>query len=172
MVPTSFQPLYFKWFNLRTYLFAFLFIAGNILLPQLCHLIPSGGPMLLPVYFFTLIAAYKFGWKVGLLTAVLSPLVNSALFGMPPVAALPVILIKSCLLAVAASLVAYRSGKVSLLLILLVLVAYQIPGSLAEWLITKNFNAALADLTIGIPGILLQLLGGWIVLKKLAKYER
>lgn len=172
MIPTSFQPLYFKWFDLRTYLFALLFVVGNILLPQLCHLLPSGGQMLLPIYFFTLIAAYKFGWKVGLLTAILSPLVNSALFGMPPVAALPVILIKSCLLAVAASLVASRSNKVSLLLILLVVAAYQVIGSLAEGLIAWSFNAALADITIGIPGILLQWIGGWIILKKLASYER
>lgn len=172
MIPTSFQPLYFKWFSLRTYLFTLLFVVGNILLPQLCHLLPSGGQILLPIYFFTLIAAYKFGWKVGLLTAILSPLVNSALFGMPLVAALPVILIKSCLLAVAASVVAYRSNKVSLLLILLVLVAYQIPGSLAEWLITKDFGAALADLTKGVPGILLQWIGGWLILTKLASYER
>ena len=27
----------------KTYLFAALFIAGNILLPQLCHLAPLGG---------------------------------------------------------------------------------------------------------------------------------
>ena len=35
--------------NVKTYLFALLFIAGNIALPQLCHLIPYGGPTLLPV---------------------------------------------------------------------------------------------------------------------------
>ena len=74
--------------NIKTYLFAFLFIAGNILLPQLCHLIPAGGPTLLPIYFFTLIAAYKYGFRVGLLTALLSPVINHLLFGMPEVPAL------------------------------------------------------------------------------------
>ena len=73
----------------RSYLFAALFIVGNIVLPQLCHLVPQGGLILLPIYFFTLIGAYKYGWQVGLATALLSPLVNSALFGMPPVALLP-----------------------------------------------------------------------------------
>ena len=43
--------------NARTYGFSALFIAGNILLPQLCHTIHLGGPMLLPIYFFTLIGA-------------------------------------------------------------------------------------------------------------------
>lgn len=59
--------------NVRTYLAASLFIVGNILFPQFFHLIPQGGITWLPIYFFTLIGAYKYGWKVGLLTAVLSP---------------------------------------------------------------------------------------------------
>ena len=50
--------------NVKTYLFALLFVAGNIALPQLCHLVPAGGPTLLPIYFFTLIAAYKYGFKI------------------------------------------------------------------------------------------------------------
>ena len=85
--------------NARTYLMAALFIAGNMALPQLFHLIPQGGITWLPIYFFTLIGAYKFGWKVGLLTAVLSPIINSLLFGMPLPAVLPAILLKSVLLA-------------------------------------------------------------------------
>ena len=70
----------------KTYLAAALFVAGNIVLPQICHLVPQGGLRWLPIYFFTLVGAYKYGWRVGLLTAVLSPAVNSALFGMPAAA--------------------------------------------------------------------------------------
>ena len=98
----------------KTYLAAALFVAGNIVLPQICHLVPQGGLRWLPIYFFTLVGAYKYGWRVGLLTAVLSPAVNSALFGMPAAAMLPVILLKSVLLAVAASLAAWRAGRVTL----------------------------------------------------------
>lgn len=65
--------------NVRTYLFALLFVVGNIALPQICHLVPYGGPTLLPIYFFTLIAAYKYGFRVGLLTAILSPVINHLL---------------------------------------------------------------------------------------------
>ena len=72
--------------NVKTYLFALLFVAGNIALPQLCHLVPTGGPTLLPIYFFTLIAAYKYGFKVGLLTALLSPVVNNLIFAKPAAA--------------------------------------------------------------------------------------
>ena len=74
----------------KTYWIAALFMLGNLLLPQLCHLVPQGGMRWLPIYLFTLIGAYKYGWRVGLLTAVASPLLNSALFGMPAAAVLPV----------------------------------------------------------------------------------
>ena len=46
--------------NAKTYLMAALFIAGNMALPQLFHLIPQGGITWLPIYFFTLIGAYQF----------------------------------------------------------------------------------------------------------------
>ena len=81
--------------NVKTYLATSLFIVGNILFPRLFHLIPLGGLTWLPIYFFTLIGAYKYGWKVGLLTAILSPVINSLLFGMPVPAVLPAILLKS-----------------------------------------------------------------------------
>ena len=103
-----------------TYFAALTFIAGNILLPQLVHLIPQGGIIWLPIYFFTLVGAYKYGWRVGLLTAIASPVVNSLLFGMPPAAALPAILLKSVLLALAAGYAASHFKKASLALLALV----------------------------------------------------
>lgn len=153
----------------KTYLFATVFIVGNLLLPQLAHLIPQGGFILLPIYFFTLIAAYKYGIQVGLLTAVFSPLVNSLLFEMPIVSVLPIIIIKSVLLAVAAALAAKYFGKVSLLGILIAIFAYQIIGTTIEWAIVKDFMAAVQDFRLGIPGMLIQLFCGYFVLKVLAK---
>ncbi|MDR1121761.1 MAG: ECF transporter S component [Dysgonamonadaceae bacterium] len=153
----------------KTYVFAVLFIVGNILLPQLCHLVPGGGLTWLPIYFFTLIAAYKYGLGVGLLTAVFSPLINSLLFGMPMMAALPVILIKSGLLAVAGALAARYVGKVSLWAILLVVLAYQLVGTAIEWAIVGEFFKAVQDFRIGIPGMLLQVAGGYLLLKAIAK---
>jgi len=155
--------------DIKTYMVAALFIAGNIVLPQLCHLIPQGGMILLPIYFFTLIAAYKFGWKAGLLAAVLSPVVNSLCFGMPALALLPVILVKSSLLAVFAALAASRFQKVSLLLLAVVVVAYQLVGGVAEWAITGSLDAALQDFRLGYPGMLLQIAGGYAVLRYLLK---
>lgn len=151
----------------RTYWVAALFIVGNIALPQLCHLLPAGGPTLLPIYFFTLVAAYKYGWKVGVLTAVASPLVNALLFAMPAPTVLPAILTKSLLLAAAAGFAARRFGRVSLWMLLAVVLFYQVVGSAAEWAYTGSLAAALQDFRIGIPGMLLQILGGYLFIKYL-----
>ncbi len=155
--------------NTKTYLFAVIFVVGNLLLPQLAHLVPQGGFIFLPIYFFTLIAAYKYGIHVGLLTALLSPMANHLLFGMPPMAVLPAIIIKSAILAIAAALVAKHFGKVSLVGILLAIMAYQVIGTAIEWGMTQNFFAAVQDFRIGLPGMLLQLVGGYVVLKALAR---
>lgn len=157
------------WREMRTYLFALLFIAGNIVLPQLCHLIPQGGLMLLPIYFFTLIAAYKFGLRVGLLTAVLSPLINSALFGMPAAAVLPVITIKGVLLAAAAAWMASRSKGASLTALVAVVLGYQLAGGAIEWAMTGSVASALQDWKLGWPGMLLQAVGGWLVINSLLR---
>ena len=98
----------------RAYMAAALFVAGNIVLPQLCHLVPQGGLVWLPIYFFTLVAAYKYGLTAGLLTAVASPVANSLLFGMPAAVMLPIILVKSVLLALAASFIASKVRGVAL----------------------------------------------------------
>ena|SRR5690554_3785847 len=155
--------------NAKTYLFATIFVVGNLLLPQLAHLIPQGGFIFLPIYFFTLIAAYKYGIHVGLLTAILSPLANHLLFGMPPAAVLPAIIIKSAILAISAAWLAKRFNKVSLLAILLAVLAYQVIGTAAEWAMTQNLMVALQDFRLGVPGMLIQLVGGYFVLKALAK---
>lgn len=155
--------------NVKTYLFAVIFAAGNLILPQLIHTIPKGGLIFLPIYFFTLIAAYKYGIHVGILTAVLSPLLNNALFGMPPAAVLPAILVKSILLAVIAAALAKHFGKVSFLAVLIAVLGYQILGFVFEWAWTSDFGLAMQDFRLGIPGILIQIIGGYFVLKALEK---
>ena len=149
----------------KTYWMSLLFVTGNILLPQLCHLIPQGGVTFLPIYFFTLIGAYKYGWKVGLLTALASPLINSMIFGMPAQAVLPAILMKSTLLAIAAGWMAQRCKTVTILSLLGVVLAYQCIGTLGEWLMSGSLTTALQDFRIGLPGMALQVIGGYFVLR-------
>lgn len=162
---TSATVYSFGYREVKTYVMAALFVAGNIVLPQLCHLVPQGGFVWLPIYFFTLIAAYKYGLTAGLLTAVLSPVVNSALFGMPAAAVLPVILVKSVLLAIAAAFIASHVGRVALWAVALTVVAYQGIGTLAEWAMCGSFTDAIQDIRLGWPGILVQIFGGYAVMK-------
>lgn len=152
--------------NYKTYLAAGLFIIGNIVVPQLCHLIPNGGLIFLPIYFFTLVGTFKCGWKVGILTAVLSPVVNCVLFGMPPVASLPAILIKSITLVVAIALIS-RKMDFSILSVALAVLAYQLVGMTVEFFMDFNLMHALQDLRMGWPGILIQIVGGYLILKAL-----
>lgn len=155
--------------ELRTWLVAGAFLVGNILLPQLVHLLPQGGMTWLPIYLFTLVGAYKYGWKVGLLTAVASPLANHLLFGMPALGMLPVILCKSVVLALAAGMIAARSERASLVMLALVIATYQLLGGLFEWAFTGSFALAVQDLRLGLPGIALQLFGGWFILNRLMR---
>lgn len=156
--------------NSKTYLLASLFVLGNLVFPQLAHLVPQGGLIFLPIYFFTLIAAYKYGLFVGMLTAFFSPLINSLIFGMPPVAVLPAIMIKSVVLVLAACLAAKHFGKVSFLGVVLAVLAYQFVGTLFEWILTQNLYIALQDIRLGFPGILIQIVGGYLVLKFMRRY--
>lgn len=153
--------------EIKTYLFISMFVAGNIILPQLCHLIPDGGKIFLPIYFFTLFASYKYGLNVGLITALLSPTINTVLFGMPAPELLPAILTKSIVLTFAAFIVAKKTNKVSLINLLIVVLIYQCVGTLSEWAMTSSFYAAIQDFRIGIPGMILQVVVSYLLLRKI-----
>ena len=88
---------------------------------------------------------------------------------MPPAAALPIILIKSVTLAVAAALIAKKTNKVTLLTVALAVVAYQLVGSLAEWVMTGSIEKASQDIILGWPGCLIQIVGGYVILRYLLK---
>lgn len=153
--------------NVKTYLVASLFVLGNIVLPQSFHLLSQGGMIWLPIYFFTLIGAYKYGWKAGLLTAVFSPLINSLFFGMPMPAVLPAILLKSVLLAFAAGYASHRYQRISLPLLAGVVLSYQLIGTFGEWAMIGDFYRAVQDFRLGLPGMGIQVCGGYLFIKYL-----
>lgn len=167
MKTTAIQLYSLDYKEVKTYLAASLFVVGNMVLPQLFHLVPQGGTTWLPIYFFTLIGAYKYGWKVGLLTAIFSPVLNALFFGMPLVASLPAILLKSILLAAAAGYAAQRFKRISILILAGVVLTYQITGTLGEWTIIGDFTRAVQDFRIGLPGMALQIFGGHLFIKYL-----
>ncbi len=156
----------FNYNEVMTYLWAMVFVICNLALPQLFHLIPQGGVIFSPLSFVILVGAYKFGWKTGLLAALLSPLVNHLLTGMPTMAVLPVMTLKLAVLALVAGLTAQHFKRATLLLLIGVILVTKVIGGLGEWLLTGGIAATIADFTIGWPGLLVMLFGSWLILRK------
>ena len=156
----------FNYDEAKTYLWAMVFVACNLVLPQVFHLIPQGGVIFSPLSLVILAGAYKFGWKTGLLAALLSPLVNHVLTGMPATAAMPVMTLKLVVIALVAGLTAQYFKTVNLLLIIGVVLASEAIGCLGELLLTGGIASTVADFTIGWPGLLLQVVGAWLILTK------
>ena len=153
----------------RAYTIAVLFTACNIVLPQLFHYIPGGGSAFLPIMFLTLITVYKYGWQAGMLTAILSPFANHILLGMPGMDVLPFISLKSIYLAAIAGYAAWRFRHTSISIIIGIVISYQAIGMLTEWLISGNIAFAINELITSIPGILLQIVGGYIFIHYILK---
>jgi hypothetical protein len=158
--------------QMRFYLYAVLFVAGNIILPWACHIIPDGGRILLPIFFFTLIAGYRYGFAAGLAVGILSPLANYLITGMPVAAFLPIVLVKGSLLAAAASIVAQRSSRLSFLLVLIVIVGYQMVGALFQCIYTGSLTSAIGDLRMAIPGMVIQVVAGYLILRALSHADK
>lgn len=151
--------------EVKTYLWAAVFVACNMVLPPLFHLIPQGGVIFSPLSLVILAGAYKFGWKAGLLAAVLSPMTNHIITGMPAMGVLEVMTMKLAVLAMVAGLVAQRFKSVSLALLVGVVLASKALGGFGELLLTGGIDATMADFIIGWPGLILQVVGAWLFVK-------
>lgn len=149
----------------KTYLWAMAFVACNLLLPQVFHLIPQGGIIFAPLSFVILAGAYKFGWNTGLLAALASPLINHAITGMPAWGVMPIMTLKLAVIALVAGLAAQRFQTVNLLLIMAVVLVSMVLGALGELVLTGGIAATISDITVGWPGILLQIFGTWLIIK-------
>ena len=151
--------------ELKTYLWAAVFVVCNMVLPKLFHLIPQGGIIFAPLSLVILAGAYKLGWKTGLLAAVASPLINNLVFGIPEWGVLPVMTLKLAVLALVAGLTAQHFRSVSLLLLISVVLVSEIIGGLGELALTGDIADTVKDFTIGWPGLLLQVFGTYLIVK-------
>lgn len=151
----------------KTYMWAAIFIVCNLALPQVFHLIPQGGIIFSPLSLVIMAGAYKFGWKTGLLAALLSPSVNHLITGMPATEVLPVMTTKLAVLALVAGLAAQRFKSVNLPLLIGVVLITKAIECLGEFVLTGGIAATIADFTIGWPGLILQILGTWLIIKYL-----
>ena len=153
--------------EVKTYMWAAIFVVCNLVLPQVFHLIPQGGIIFAPLSLVILAGAYKFGWRVGLIAALVSPLVNHLLTGMPAWNVLPVMTFKLAMLALTAGFTAQHFKKVTLLLLIGVVLVAELTGGLGELALTGGIEVTVQDFAIGWPGLLLQIIGAYLVCKYL-----
>ena len=149
--------------DVRTFLWAALFVVCNMALPQVAHLIPQGGIIFAPLSLVILVAACKLGWRTALLAAVVSPLVNNIVFGMPAWGVLPIMAVKLAVLALAAGLAVQRMQRVTLPMLCGAVLLSELVGGMAELVFTGGLHATIADFTIGWPGLLLQIAGCYLI---------
>lgn len=141
-----------------------LFIAGNIALPHLFHLVPGGGIAFLPIYWFTLIGVMACGLSVGLTAALMSPLMGWLIFGAPAAAMLPDMLLKGTLLALCAFFICRRLGN-GIPAVALSVAAAWLLSALAEWPFT-GAAYAFQDFVTGLPGLaLMSIVAPWAARK-------
>ncbi|MBR5687633.1 MAG: ECF transporter S component [Prevotella sp.] len=153
--------------EVKTYLWAAVFVACNLALPRLFHLIPEGGIIFSPLTLVILAGSYKFGWRVGLIAALASPLVNHLVTGMPATGVLPVMTLKLAVLALIAGLTAQHFKKCTLLLLIGVVLATKLVGGLGELAITGGIEVTIQDFTVGWPGLLMAVIGSYLICKYL-----
>jgi hypothetical protein len=153
--------------DLRLYGFVAVFTAGNLVAPMAVHSIPQGGLIFLPIFFFTLVAGYRFGFAAGALTAVASPVLNYALTGMPSAEMLVTVLAKSVLIAALAALLAGRTRRLNPWLLLLVAASMQLAGFGLDLARGGTVSGGLDALRLGIPGVVIMGFGGYLVLRLL-----
>jgi hypothetical protein len=150
--------------DLRLYGFVAVFSLGNLVAPMAVHTIPQGGLIFLPIFFFTLVAGYRFGFAAGVLTGLASPLLNHAITGMPPTEIMATVLVQSIVIAALAALLARRSARLNPRLLLLAAAAMQLVGFALGLAAGGTVAAGLDTLRLGIPGVALIGFGGYAVL--------
>ena len=156
--------------DLRLYGFAAVFTLGNLVAPMAVHSVPQGGLIFLPIFFFTLVAAARFGFAAGVLTGIASPLVNYGLTGMPPSGELFTVLAQSIFLAAVVAVLASRRGRIGVLALLLAAVSMQLAGFAIDLARGVSASVCLDALRLGIPGIAIMVVGGYAVLRLLDRF--
>lgn len=165
--------------NTRKIVFAALFAAVGVVLPQAFHMIPNAGsiflPMHIPVLFCGLLCGPFYGAACGAIACLLSHLI----FSMPPAAVFPGMLIElivyGCIAGVMAIIFKNKNiGYIYLELIIAMLCGRIVAGvlnalifragaySLQVWM-TSSFVTAL-------PGIIIQLVLIPILVERFKKY--
>jgi len=154
------------------YGFVALFVALAVAVPWACHQIhPLAGPVLLPLFFFVIMAGLLCGWRAGLLVGILTPVVSFSISGLPLPALMPRIITEAACYGFFAGLFVERYTTNAVIAI----AGTQILGRLCTWLVLSlpllavahPFSEIWTAVTLGWPGIVLQLVVLPLILKHL-----
>ena len=153
--------------NASTYLWTAAFVAGNVVLPMICHAVNLGGMVLLPLMLFTVIAAAHLGIIPAIITIVFSPLLSLAITGMPAAGVMLTSFMAHALI-VAAVIGTWKQykGEFSVLSIIALLAAAHLAGFVSNGVIFFTFDVAWGLLLMSWPGILIQAIALWAVTRK------
>jgi hypothetical protein len=156
---------------LKQIMFIVIFTVLSVALPSFCHQFNLAGQAFLPMHFFVLMAGLLFGWRVGLMTGLLTPLVSFATSGLPIASILPAVTLEVMAYGFFAGLL--REKKMDLwLAFILALVFGKTVLFFSAWILMPVNPASYLYTAIktGLTGILLQLALLPLLVKTVQKY--
>ena len=164
-------PLVLKFTDISSYALIAVFVLLSVLTPWVFHQFHLAGATYLPMHIFIMVAALAFGWQLGLIAGLLSPLTSYVISGMPLLNILPQVTIELAAYGLLAGVLHQKfnlriiwsllgsmlGGR--LVLLLTIMVTYFISGETYSplGLETTPFLSVWHTIKQGLPGILLQL---------------
>lgn len=145
-------------------IYAGLFLAFGLLLPQIFHLFGGTGPVFLPMHIPVLLSGFFLGGPYGAIIGILTPILSSFLTGMPAVPILYFMMLELLGYGLTAGYL-YRTRKWNVVTTLLVsMIIGRIFLATGVFILQPVLGLQLSPsgyltgaVTSGIPGMLLQL---------------
>lgn len=158
--------------SFKLYLISISLTAANILLPLVFHQFGNAGKMFLPIYFFSLVAGLGFGWRCGVLTGLMSPLLSFSLSAMPALPILGFVIAKSVVLGGFSGYLREKLPQKNIFFItMMAILLTQFLGSLLIFSFTRNWEFTISDVTFGAVGILTQAIFAPLLVQFIFRHE-
>ena len=165
-----------EWTGTKRLVIASLFLALGILLPYFtAHMFALPGTVLLPMHIPVLLAGLICGPKIGFVVGMFTPVLSTALTGMPPFfPMLPIMFGELATYGFIGGLVFKKTNKIYPSVIIAMLCGRITYGIIFTTLILTNEGpiqalGVMAAVTMGLPGILIQLTVIPIIVKAILK---
>lgn len=130
-------------------------IAGT-LVPLIFHSYGLAGPRFLPIFLFTLIGAVTISPAAALAVALITPVANNLLTGMPAGPMLLIVIVKGFIIAGMVKLLSDRLNENKILFSAVLVLAYQVAGLFIEAVFLNSFSIAWQHFVFSWPGMVIQ----------------